>query len=442
MGKKKEKAEEDLIIPPQDSKICGTICVCQMTLVLSCVAIVYLTVAVYMPASKAFSSEIVETPVMCTTTRATLKESCDWGSCGEWCLSKGTGACLQIFVNLRRNGSSLLFGNCTNSANKTCYGIDIETAKNFTCIKDECKNLTGIFNCTKGVCHNITDAFECEFHNKEAVIKCSGRRGKVTCMEINGMFHCNRGACEKIRAPYNCDRRCLDIPTRNKNVIILSGDRVHLSKCVNAYNFSDEIAPRNEVWNDSDSSILMASCFQVRHGPEGALEASDCVNGSVLTTRSLGDYTNFTFLSYLHYAEATLIPQIAPLDADLTISNDSKLMINLEGCVNTLRDECKEFFRVYAKDGSDHNARARFPCFYSELKTDYAVVRFDLVTEYQQFMFAFLLPVVLLVVSCFILVLCQRSVVVGDDSKMRFKCVTTEETGQPNMGHNSHEEAL
>jgi hypothetical protein len=447
MGKKKQVAEEDLIIPPQDGRICGTICICQMTLVLSTVAIVYLTVAVYMPASKAFSSEIVETPVMCTTTRAVNKESCDWGSCGEWCLSKGTGACLQIFVNLRHNGSSLLFGNCTNSANKTCYGIDIETAKNFTCIKDECKNLTGVFNCTKGVCHNITDAFDCEFHNKDPVLKCSGRRGKVACMDVHGMYHCNRGACEKIRTPYNCDRRCLDIPTRNKNVIILSGDRVHLSRCAVAYNLTTtedyNVTMKQEVWasNESDTNILMASCFKVSNSVEG-LEANDCVNGSILTSRTLGDYTNFTFLSYLHYAEAKLIPEIAPLDADLTISNDSKLMINLEGCVNTLRDECKEFFRTYAKDGSDHNARARFPCFYSKLKVDTAVVRFDLETEYNQFMFAFLLPTVLLVVSCTVLVLCQRSVVVGDDSKMRFKCVATEETGQPNMGHNAHEEAL
>ena len=110
--------------------------------------------------------------------------------------------------------------------NKTCYGIDTEVAKNFTCIKEECKNLTGIFNCTKGVCHNITDVFECEFHNVDPVMKCSGRRGKVTCMEINGLFSCSKGGCEKIKAPYNCDRRCRDIPTRNKNVILLSGDNV------------------------------------------------------------------------------------------------------------------------------------------------------------------------------------------------------------------------
>lgn len=433
MGKKKQVAEEDLIIPKQDGRICGTICICQMTLVLSCVAIVYLTVAIYMPAHKAFSSEIVETPQMCTTTRAALIDTCAWGSCGEWCLSKGTGACLQIFVNLRRNGSSLLFGNCTSSANKTCFGIDIETAKNFTCIKDECKNLTGIFNCTKGVCHNITDAFECEFHNKDPITKCSGRRGKVTCMEIHGMFNCSRGACEKIKPPYNCDRRCLDIPTYRKNVILLSGDRVTLSKCSTAYN----LTTKTEVWNDSDSNILMASCFQVKKTDDG-LEASDCVNGSLLN-RELDDFTNFTHLTNLHHTEAQLVSAIAPLDADLTISNNSRLMINLEGCVNTLRDECKEFFRIYAKDGSDHNARARFPCFYSELDTDYAVVRFDLETEYKQFMFSFLLPTILLVVSCTILIICQRSVVVGDDSKMRFKCFATEETGQPNMGHGSHE---
>lgn len=53
MGKKKQVAEEDLIIPPQDGRICGTICICQMTLVLSTVAIVYLTVAIYVPGKSA-----------------------------------------------------------------------------------------------------------------------------------------------------------------------------------------------------------------------------------------------------------------------------------------------------------------------------------------------------------------------------------------------------
>lgn len=133
---------------------------------------------------------------------------------------------MQIFVNLRQNGSEIQFQNCTNHLNRTCNGIDIENAKNYTCIKEECKNLTGLFNCTIGVCYNISEAFECEFRNVDQAMKCSGKRGKVTCMEINGLFSCNKGACAKIKAPYNCDRKCHGIPTNSKNVILFTGDTV------------------------------------------------------------------------------------------------------------------------------------------------------------------------------------------------------------------------
>lgn len=332
MGRKKQVAEEDLIIPPQDGKICGTICICQMTFVLSLVALVYLTVAIYMPATRAFESGIIDTPVMCTTTRAWQRDSCEWVSCSEWCLSKGTGACLQIYVNLRHNGSSLLFGNCTNSANKTCYGLDQENAKKFECIKDHCKNLTGIFNCTAGDCYNITDAFECVFTNSDTPLKCSGRRGKVTCMDIGGLYSCQRGACSKIKQPYNCDRRCIDIPTRNKNVILLNGDKVYLSKCSSAY----DIKAQQEVWNDTENNIIMSSCFTIKNTSNG-IEATDCIDGSILEQGELEDLTNFTYLSYLHASKSFPVKTIAPPEADLSISNESQLMINLEGCVNTLK---------------------------------------------------------------------------------------------------------
>jgi len=119
----------------------------------------------------------------------------------------------------------------------------------------------------------------------------------------------------------------------------------------------------------------MASCFRANYtASNGIIDAIDCVNGSTLSNKTmLGDLSNFTYLAYLHYAEAELNRSIAPFDGDLTISNESRLMINLEGCVNTLRDECRDFFRVYAKDGSDHNARARFPCFYSPMDVGQAV---------------------------------------------------------------------
>lgn len=427
MPKKKPTPVEDLIIPPQDTKICGTICLCQMTLVLSTVAIVYLTVAIYVPSTRAMKSGILEDPVMCTTTRAVLVETCDWGSCGEWCLSKTSGSCLQIYVNLRHNGSNLFWANCTNAANKTCYGIDQENAKKSRCISDECKNLTGTFNCSSGTCINITDAFECIFKETDPPLKCSGRRGKITCIDLDGLYSCNRGICERIRTPYNCDRRCVDIPTRNKNVIILSGDKVFLSECQRAL----DLDRNEEIWNESQDNIMMASCYNIQNTTSG-IYAVDCVNGSTLENNILSDLTNFTYLSYLSLFNTKILDErriVAPPEPDLLIANESKLLINLEGCVNTLRDECKEFLRVYGKDGTDHNARARFPCYYSEGNTDIVVARFNLETTTKQFLIASLLPSVLFVVSCLTLIMCHKAVVVGDDAKMRFKgCVQTEDS--------------
>ncbi|KAI8437778.1 hypothetical protein MSG28_012009 [Choristoneura fumiferana] len=86
---------EDLVIPPQDQKICGTICICQMTAVLSAVALVYLTVAIYMPYTRATASGIDPTPIMCTTTRAINKDNCDWGSCGVPLLCEGPASSLR-----------------------------------------------------------------------------------------------------------------------------------------------------------------------------------------------------------------------------------------------------------------------------------------------------------------------------------------------------------
>ncbi|CAH0561900.1 unnamed protein product [Brassicogethes aeneus] len=426
MPKKKPTPVEDLIIPPQDTKICGTICLCQMTLVLSSVAIVYLTVAIYVPSTRAMKSGITENPVMCTTTRAVLVETCDWGSCGEWCLSKTSGSCMQIFVNLRQNGSNLLMANCTNIAQKFCYGKDQENAKKNRCIADECKNLTGTFNCSMGMCIDITDSFECIYKETDPPLKCSGRRGKITCIDLDGLYNCNRGTCERIRTPYNCDRQCGDIPTRNKNVIVLSGDEVYLSQCQRCL----DADTGEEIWNETQDNILMTSCYTILNTTRG-LEATDCINGSLLPNNILSDLTNFTYLSYLSVFETTPLDDrrlVAPPEPDLLIANESKLLINLEGCVNTLRDECKDFLKYYGKDGTDHNARARFPCFFSAEDPGVVVARFDLATTTKQFLFASVVPTVLFFISCSTLILCQKTVVVGDDAKMRFQsCVKKED---------------
>lgn len=448
MAKKKPIPADELVVPPQDARICGTICVCQMTAVLSSVAIVYLTVAVYVPTVREFRSGIAEQPVVCTTTRNASSPKCDWSSCSEWCLSKPSGGCAQIRVNIRRNGSALLLRNCTHAVNKTCFGFDPENARKYTCIRDQCRTLTGTFNCTDGVCVNITDAFRCEFRNMEAPpVNCNQHRGKISCMAIAGLHSCAFGLCSRGLEPYNCDRRCVDIPTRNKNVIVLSGDWTFLGQCAEAAQLSagdqdswpaaSAAAAAVPVWTDDQGDVLMASCMHVTYNGGGGgdeLLATDCVNGTLLPRDALADYANLTHLTNLN-ARSTrpLVPDdaVAPREHRLLVAEDSRLHVNLQGCVNTLRGECDAFVRRYGRDGSDHNARARFRCHYAAGVPQLAVVRFDLDRTYNEFLVASVVPVVMLLVSCLTLVLCQRAVEVGDDAKMRFKRRGRHRRGDP-----------
>ena len=77
----------------RERAVCGTLCLCLAVAVLSAVALVYLTVIIYIPTQREMSAGINEIPVMCTTTeRKVIKDdivACRWSSCSEWCLSKG-----------------------------------------------------------------------------------------------------------------------------------------------------------------------------------------------------------------------------------------------------------------------------------------------------------------------------------------------------------------
>jgi len=120
---------------PFEKRICFTVCICQMTAVLSCVSVVYLTVAVYKPAYLTLSSGFVETPVMCTTI-ANVTGECDdpngpgggggWNSCSEWCLSKSVSTCPRIMVDARRNGTNVRLEGCEEIETTQCIGIDLD----------------------------------------------------------------------------------------------------------------------------------------------------------------------------------------------------------------------------------------------------------------------------------------------------------------------------
>ena len=57
-----------------------------------------------------------------------------------------------------------------------------------------------------------------------------------------------------------------------------------------------------------------------------------------------------------------------PNQNNLTIYKNKKLYINLEGCVNTLRGECKDFHGRHGVDGDNNTAQSRYQCYYNKVQ--------------------------------------------------------------------------
>ena len=42
-----------------------------------------------------------------------------------------------------------------------------------------------------------------------------------------------------------------------------------------------------------------------------------------------------------------------------------QVLVNTEGCVNTLQGECTEFYLDRRRDGRNYSSNDRFPCYYT-----------------------------------------------------------------------------
>lgn len=158
---------------------------------------------------------------------------------------------------------------------------------------------------------------------------------------------------------------------------------------------------------------------------EDKLEAKDCLNGTVLNDTDLPlNNMNFTKFWQIYANSNNLLDKTEkylPSQQALTIYNTTKLFINLEGCVNTLRGECTVFFEGHGSNGSNNTAQSRYPCYYNRHHSKYAIIRFDLKKTYKELLFAATVPTTLFVLSCIFLCVITQSVRVGDDTKMRCK---------------------
>ncbi|XP_072753814.1 tipE homolog 4 phospholipid transfer protein [Anoplolepis gracilipes] len=431
MGRKQKRR----LIPEQDRRICGSICFFQFTFVISCVALVYLSVAIYAPSYKAFHIGIEPEPVMCQTVNATMVNNCAWASCGEWCLTKTSGYCAQLHATVRRNGTDVVFENCTKFNTIACPEANMRSMKKYNCNNgSECSMLTGVFNCSLGHCSNMSELILC--HVKADGIVIDSEKDN---MKLNGFFSCQNSRCTKIKSAFTCDRYCPNITTSDINVYLMQDNSIISAKCSRgmALNRANGSLPGTrldqpvKVWDEQNGSIIV-SCFAVTKD-DHVISTEDCVNGTLLTEIKVPQ-PSINFTSFLKIYERSLQYPLDPTNAyipaqkSLTIYNSSRLYINLERCVNTLKGECRQFLLTHGRDGDNQTAQSRYPCYYNKNDSFFVVARFDLKKTRMELLIAIIVPAGLFIISVITLIIISRSVKVGDDAKMRCRyCVDKQE---------------
>ena len=149
--------------------------------------------------------------------------------------------------------------------------------------------------------------------------------------------------------------------------MLFSGERVVMGHCRKAFiNGSTETpmperAVQNPAW-----SRLAATCSKIRISRDmNTIYGSDCTNGTWLEDLGVTNYSHLMevyalaredrerFIKYQPLDMESLIP----LESDITIVNNKKIMKNMEGCVNTLSMECMNFYAKFAKDGANYTSR-------------------------------------------------------------------------------------
>lgn len=184
------------------------------------------------------------------------------------------------------------FEECTDIVHKSCPTLDRYHLMKKNCKKDhECTQLDKVFRCEGGSCWNITDVYQCTWATKDPDLDCETKRN---CVELEGMYDCHAGKCGKIN-DWSCERRCSDIETPGKNVLIMSGDKMILGNCRRAVNTNSG----ETVWsaNDDPDKTLLASCTILGENGTDFFRANDCINGTLLPEAILGrTLTNLTTL--------------------------------------------------------------------------------------------------------------------------------------------------
>ena len=430
-----------------EKKICCGIMICEMLAILSGVAILYLAAIVVMPSKNELKMGFHTTPVMCTTVHAVDKaklpkhlRDCDWSTCGEWCLSKGSGVCMQIRVMVRHNGSTVQFNDCQNTQDESCSALDPNLGQKFKCKKSECHDLFGLYNCSKydtNDCVEITSAYSCHKAKiSSEVIDCTEEKCSK---RLDGVYWCKEGKCQHLenvkKYQRDCERKCTNLHLRNRNVVIFSNERVAITSCASlnttSNNTVEEVSDMQD-WQEG-RKVFTVFCTFLRKGKgsDNNIYGEDCFNGTLgnaADTQNIDSYLQLLdYQDQLNEEHYNNDKWVINYERSLSFMNDTKLYINTEGCVNTLQKECKAFFKTHAHDGSDGITPDRFTCFYTDQFNDFVVGVYK--PEFTQLLLilALAVPGSSFVFSCCCLYFCSKAIGVGDDGHLKLVILNSDD---------------
>jgi len=317
-----------------------------------------------------------------------------------------------------------LNSNCIKSMSKWKFnkdGYQNETEKEI-CQEKPCATC-------KMICNQRGECFDMKGRRDPTVIGTDEFGNPVT-----GYYTCKNGFCIEIY-DLKCERRCdsRQFDMNEKNSVIFSGENITIAKC-SARSTAEESRLNSE---NPDRNTLFVSCSNVTIDKEAnSIITTDCVNGTWFPNNFNGGKTNYSYMS-LEYGRLREQPEFrakeVSYEQDITIYPKTKLKINIEGCVNTLSEECKDFYEKYGRDGRNYTARAIYECWYDPNNEDFVVINFDPDKTLMLLIFFAAIPGGILAFSCTYMCGCSRFIFVGEDGHMRLKCCGNYVTGIGNV---------
>lgn len=225
-------------------------------------------------------------------------------------------------------------------------------------------------------------------------------------------YSCNDGHCEEI---YNlaCERRCEDIridPSKT-NFVLFHGEELVRAQCYNIQ------LNGTETRTLKPNPLLAITCSKIDVVESDTITGEDCLNGTLLNGWQA---TNYSTLVNKFLTQSAKLEGI-PSEIELMTNPLTRLRVNLEGCVNTLRDECLDFFSKFGRDGRNSTARSIFPCFYNTNNPQRAIVNYDKEATYTFLVLFSTIPAAILLVSCLYCCFCNKLVHVAEDGRLRLR---------------------